>query len=109
MEDRKSIALRLKQLREDAGMSQEQLALELLFGDRSMVSCYENAKRDITITALWAYSDYFNVSTDWILKGKVEDNTYDFDTARMLRAFKGIDDERLKNLAIKQVEAITCL
>lgn len=55
---------RLKALRLKQGLSQKQLADELSFGSKSMVSQYESNKRAITIDALLEYSNRFNVTTD---------------------------------------------
>ena len=63
-----TIGGRLKELRLEAGISQEKLAKELHFGSKSMVSQYESNKRAITIDALLEFSQRFNVTTDWILK-----------------------------------------
>ena len=84
-----TIGGRLKELRLKAGISQEQLAKELHFGSKSMVSQYETNKRAITIDALLEYSQRFNVTTDWILKGILAP---EFVSAKELNKAMGYED-----------------
>ena len=64
-----TIGGRLKELRARSGLTQEQVAQELNFGNKGMVSAFETGRRDLSMGALIAYSNYFDVSTDWILTG----------------------------------------
>lgn len=65
MEDLKA---RLRKLRKDANMAQGELAKKL-FVVRGTVSNYENMRRRPSLEAIVGYSNLFNVTTDWILKG----------------------------------------
>lgn len=64
-----TIGQRLKKLRKEVGLSQWKLGIEL---DHEQASIYqwENDKIMIPTKAVLHYSEYFGVSTDWILKGE---------------------------------------
>ncbi len=58
---------RLKSLREDADMSQEDLAGELGVPSRTSISDWETGRDTIPLRKLNKYSNFFNVSIDYIL------------------------------------------
>ena len=64
---------RLKALRQDNDLTQEALAHKLHI-NRSTLSNYENIGREPNYTLLIKISDYFNVSTDYLL-GKTDVQT----------------------------------
>ncbi len=108
-----TIGGRLKGLREDKKLSQEQLAKELHLGSRSMVSQFENETRALTIDALLEYSRYFNVTTDWILKGvlaasfispkDIEDAT---GYTELKELYSSLEDCLLRDVALEQMRAL---
>ncbi len=57
---------RLKDLRDDEGLTQEAVA-SILGIDQRVYSNYETGKRKIPIHHLLALADYYHVSTDYIL------------------------------------------
>ncbi|NLC77487.1 MAG: helix-turn-helix transcriptional regulator [Clostridia bacterium] len=57
---------RLKRLRMQKGMTQEQLA-EVIGISRSALSMYELNQREPDLSTLIAIADYFSVSTDYLL------------------------------------------
>lgn len=67
--DKSSFAERISKLRISKGLSQQQLAL-LLGVKRSVVSYYESGDRLPSLDVLIEMSKVFNVSTDYLLKGK---------------------------------------
>lgn len=108
-----TIGGRLKELRLKEGLSQEQLAKELHFGSKSMVSQYESNKRAITIDALLEYSGRFEVTTDWILKGILaptynyqnelyEESEYD----EVIECYSALKDQRLRRIALEQMKVL---
>ena len=108
-----TIGGRLKELRLKAGISQEQLAKELHFGSKSMVSQYESNKRSITIDALLEYSGRFNVTTDWILKGVLapmltihEDVEEVLEYEELRKTFAGIKDPQMRQIALEQLRVL---
>lgn len=60
------ICNRIKELRERKGVSQQELA-ETLSVARSNISKYEQGKLDLSTEMMIAFSEYFNVSIDYLL------------------------------------------
>ena len=60
---------RIRILRENCGIRQEDLAKEFQLSNAGVISFYENGRRTIPTDIVIKYSDKFGVSTDWILKG----------------------------------------
>ena len=61
-----NISLRLKELREERGLSQVKLAIDLDLNQNS-VSRYETGEREMDYTTLIRVADYFGVSLDYLL------------------------------------------
>ena len=59
----------LKQIRKERGYSQLKVALDLNIS-REALSYYENGKRNPDIQTLRLFSNYFNVSIDYLVNGK---------------------------------------
>ena len=59
----------LKQIRNERGYSQLKVALDLNIS-REALSYYENGKRNPDIQTLRLFSNYFNVSIDYLVNGK---------------------------------------
>lgn len=59
--------MRLKDLREDADITQKQIA-DYLNVKQNTYSQYETEQRQIPIDALMKLAQYFNTSTDYILE-----------------------------------------
>ncbi|MGN1221744.1 MAG: helix-turn-helix domain-containing protein [Christensenellales bacterium] len=62
----KVFADRFRELRQETGLAQDKLALELKIG-KSTVSYYETERSEPTISVLNKIADYFDVSTDYLL------------------------------------------
>ena len=60
-----SIYLRLKDLREDAGKTQEDIA-KVIGTSQSYYAQYENGKRAIPFERVVVLAEYYNVSLDYI-------------------------------------------
>ena len=58
--------IRLKQLRENRGISQLKLALDLGMNQNS-ISRYETGSREADYRTLILFADYFHVSIDYLL------------------------------------------
>lgn len=59
----------LKRIRKERGYSQLKVALDLNIS-REALSYYENGKRNPDIQTLRLFSNYFNVSIDYLVNGK---------------------------------------
>ena len=57
---------RLKQLRNNQGVSQQTLALEIRVSDTALQN-YEYGKREPSMSTLIALADYFDVSLDYLV------------------------------------------
>lgn len=57
---------RLKELRNDKKVSQQQLGLEIRCS-QSVISDWENGNAEPTASAIVAVAEYFGVSTDYLL------------------------------------------
>lgn len=58
--------IRMRQLREFSGLTQEQMA-DVIKVSAKAISRYENLKAEPTVAILEAYAEYFDVTTDFIL------------------------------------------
>lgn len=102
-----TVGERLRMLREGAGLTQRQLAKEIHFADRCSFSGYERGKREITLAVAMAYAEKFNVTIDWIVMGERFDCSQErIGVRRLVDSYSGIKEEKLRKLAVKQVEAI---
>lgn len=63
------VAKRIKKLRVEHAMTQNEVASKLHYATRTTISDYETARRGINIDVVVAYADLFDVSVDWILRG----------------------------------------
>ena len=59
----------LKRIRKQKGYSQLKVAMDLSIS-REALSYYENGKRSPDVDMLVKFSEYFNVSIDFIIKGE---------------------------------------
>ena len=61
--------LGLREIRRKKGFSQVKVYLELNIS-REAISNYENGKRSPDVDMLVKFSDYFNVSIDYLIRGE---------------------------------------
>ena len=66
---------RLKELREQKGISQLKLAMDLNMNQNS-ISRYENGQREADYRTLIMFADYFGTSVDYLL-GRTDKKTFD--------------------------------
>lgn len=59
----------LKIIRKERKLSQLKVAMDLSIS-REAISYYENGKRSPDVDTLVRFSEYFNVSIDYLIKGK---------------------------------------
>ena len=58
--------MRLRDLREDNDITQNQIALMLNI-EQNTYSQYENGKREVPINILWKLADFYDVSIDYLV------------------------------------------
>ncbi|MDE7082402.1 MAG: helix-turn-helix transcriptional regulator [Clostridia bacterium] len=61
--------LGLKEIRKNKNLNQQKVALDLSIS-REAISLYENGKRNPSLQMLVKFSNYFNVSIDYLITGK---------------------------------------
>lgn len=93
---------RLKRLREEKGLSQYELS-DAVGLSRETIARHETAKRGLNGDNIDIYSNYYMVSSDYILYGKVQNND-----ERMTNIINMIENltEEYKNMVIDMVEAM---
>ena len=63
--------MRLRDLREDNDITQNQIALMLNI-KQNTYSQYENGKREVPINILWKLADFYDVSIDYLVGREIE-------------------------------------
>ncbi len=111
--DTRTIGGRIRVLRETRGIGQKELAKEFFLANKSVVSAYEREERAIPIDVLLKYSEKFNVSTDWILKGvsrdKISFAEEDEEADEFQKIFIMLKSVQLKEVAMAQLKALALL
>ena len=64
---KKVVGMRLKELREQRGISQLKMAMDLNMNQNS-ISRYENGVREADYATLLRFADYFSVSLDYLFE-----------------------------------------
>ncbi len=94
-----TFAERLKQLRKEKGLTQEELAL-IISKNRSTVAGYETERKEPDHETLKKLADYFEISVDYLL-GRTDIRT---STRIETKAYHNLDVCGLSDEAIKQIE-----
>lgn len=96
---------RLKYLREEKNMLQEDLA-KVLDVSQKTISNYETGERDMSTEALTKLAEYFNVSIDYLLgKSDIRNpENIEIDTDKL---YIGLSAKDYENITDKQKEQIT--
>ncbi len=95
-QDTSTIGGRLRALRQQEGMTQEELAEVLHLESKKSVSHYENGRREIPFTLLIQVADYFHTTTDYILRGTDAISGKDAFLSEVVSLLREITDERRK-------------
>ena len=66
--------LRIRDMREDNDLTQQQIS-KILLCDQSLYSKYERGERDIPIALLIKLADYYNTSIDYLV-GRTDNPTF---------------------------------
>jgi len=78
---------RIKELRKKRGLNQSELA-EIVKSSTTMISMIEANKSKPTIELLTEFSDFFNVSIDYLVTGKEEAATISPDEQEIIKAVR---------------------
>lgn len=92
--------IRIKQLREEAGYTQQDLA-DKLKKAKSTIAMYENETRKPSLRVLKQLSNIFNCSVDYILgisNNRKKENTFSADNESIIEAIMKMAEPRMKRL-----------
>ena len=95
---------RIKELREDAGLTQEQLAEKLYFETYRPIENLENDKKELSAELLYKIAELFGVDTDYIMKGMPKENDIYSQTA--VKIVNNLHDNNIKQAAIEHLRAV---
>ena len=106
--DTATVGGRIKKLRTDAGLTQEQLAEKLHLEGKSAISNYENNSRDVSSERLAQLSSLFHVPADYILNGDAEENL-DSTVNEAIEILNNLKTEKAKQAALAMLRQIQIL
>lgn len=102
MNSTSTMGSRIKEMRLQKGMTQEQLA-EQLFIKKSIVSCYENNHIDIKQSRIEALADILDTTVEYLINGfEQEDPIMD----EIIYIMKGIRSQEIKNAILEHVKVM---
>lgn len=101
--DLTTVGGRIKAKRIEAGMTQEQLA-EKLYVKFSMISRYESAKSNLSVDTLKEIAEALGCSAAYLIDG-VEPELSE-EEKELLKVFKSLSSDRIRELAISQMTAL---
>ena len=99
-----TIGQRIKECRKNKGMTQEALA-EKMLTDKSTISLYENDKIDIKSSVIAELAKVLGCTGGYLLEGSRMADANE----ELLMLFSKIKSEKVKAIAIKQLEALISL
>lgn len=99
---------RIKKLRTDTGLTQEELAIELHLEGKSAISNYENNSRGVSAEMLTQLSHLFHVSADYILNGDSPDNL-DPIVNEAIEILNNLKTDKAKKSALEMLRQIQIL
>ena len=100
----KTIGQRIKECRKNKGMTQEALA-EKMLTDKSTISLYENDKIDIKSSVITELAKALGCTGGYLIEGSGMADANE----EILMLFSQIKSEKVKAIAIKQLEALISL
>ena len=103
-EAKNTMGMRIKEMRKAAGMTQEKLA-EILCTKKATISAYERDQIDIKSSIVLEIAEALGCTGSYLLEEQGEMNT---DT-RIMTVLSIIKDDRVKEIALKQLQALTVL
>lgn len=101
--DYAKLGLRIKELRQSRGLTQEKLA-EAVCCNTSHVSNIENAHTKVSLNVLLAITNTLNTSIDYLLSDQYKNTSLALDN-EILRAIKDCDNKK-KEKILKMIEIL---
>ena len=103
--DTATIGGRIRERRNDLGLSQEELA-EKLFTSKQMISAYENNKTELKLQIVKELAVALGTTTSFLIDGN-EAVTYKEETVELVVLFNSISKEEVRKIAIEQLRLLT--
>ena len=102
--DTTTVGGRIQELRLQAGLSQDELAVKLHLENRASVSSYETNRRALSGSLAVSIAKALNCSTDYILTGVNYSDSFIDEIVGLART---IESEEIKKMIVLQVKAAT--
>lgn len=99
------IKLRTKELREERGLSQLELGLELDIGNTS-IQQYEAGLHEPSFSTLIKIADYFDVTVDYLIGRTPIRNTLHSNDEKLAYQLNHLDNEKAKQAALALLEEV---
>ena len=100
-----TLGQRIRAQRIRLGMTQEELA-EALFVEKSMISYYENDKKEMRASGLAEMAKVLQTTPNYLLGYAYSDDDY---LSEALSLLEGIKDETVKRVLLAQIKAVSAL
>ena len=100
-----TLGQRIRAQRIRLGMTQEELA-EALFVEKSMISYYENDKKEMRASGLAEMARVLQTTPNYLLGYAYSDNDF---LSEALSLLEGIKDETVKKVLLAQIKAASAL
>lgn len=97
--------MRLKELRKNKGISQEQVAIDLGISMRAYQN-YEYGKREPNIEMILKLAEYYNVTTDYLLEKETAPSPDPFESFRFTKEMEEEASEDYKRLTSQEKAVI---
>ncbi len=99
-----TIGARIKERRKAMGLTQEQLA-EILYTKKVTISAYENDRIDLKVSQITELARVLKCSGAYLLEGSQSVGVDD----RILNMIANLKSDQIKEVALKQLEALASL
>ena len=100
-----TLGQRIRAQRIRLGMTQEELA-EALFVEKSMISYYENDKKEMRASGLAEMARVLQTTPNYLLGYAYSDDDF---LSEALSLLEGIKDETVKRVLLAQIKAVSAL
>ena len=104
-----TIGIRIRNLRNRDGMSQEQLALLLHFENKGTISSYETDRRTVPSDVVIRLAEIFQTTTDYLLCGKYPERNIrevDPEMQEMMEVMLSLRSDAARKAALLQIRAL---
>lgn len=108
MKEPSTIGRRIREQRKKMGMTQEELA-DRMCVTKPSISQYENDKVDIKGSVIIELAEILNTTAGYLLNNELGVSAMDEQMQEILGLFAEIDDQRIGQVALEQLKALSKL